>query len=51
MTTATAADGMPFATTSSVLAPRVIVAGTSNLAETDFDPVATPMVLKVWVRA
>src|ERR1017187_7303917 len=43
--TLTAGDGMPFATTSSELAPVSIVAGTSNLVETIALPVATPIVL------
>jgi len=45
MVTATEAEGMPFATTTSVLAPNSMFAGTSNLALTRVLPVATPMVL------
>lgn len=45
--TARPTEGMPFATTSTVLAPVSIVAGISNRALTSFDPVAMPIVLKV----
>ena len=38
-------DAMPFATTTSVLAPVSIFAGTSKLVETGSEPVATPIVL------
>jgi hypothetical protein len=41
----TAFDGIPFATTTSELAPVSIVAGTSKLVETMALPVATAMVL------
>jgi hypothetical protein len=44
-------EGMPLATTSSVLLPRSIVVGTWNLAETILVPVATPIVLKSCVVA
>ena len=47
--TATAAEGIPFATTTRVLAPVSIPAGTSNFVETAFVPVATPIVLWVCV--
>jgi hypothetical protein len=43
--TATAFDGIPFATTSRVLAPLSIFAGTSKLVETIALPVATAIVL------
>jgi hypothetical protein len=49
--TATPADGMPFATTSKVLAPVSIPVGTSKLVETALALVATAMVLGLWVRA
>jgi hypothetical protein len=42
---------MPFATTTNMLAPVSIVAGTSKFVETVADPVATPMVLWSWVLA
>jgi len=44
--TFTATDGMPFATTSNVLAPISMFVGMSNWADTIADPVATPMLLK-----
>jgi hypothetical protein len=43
--TATGLDGIPFATTTSELAPLSIFAGTSKWVETILLPVATPMVL------
>lgn len=43
--TFTAADGMPFATTTSVLAPFSVRVGTSKYVHTDCVPVATPIVL------
>jgi hypothetical protein len=43
--TLTGFDGMPFATTTSVLAPVAAPVGTSKLVETVVDPVATPIVL------
>lgn len=45
MVTATAAEGMPFATTNKSLAPVSIPAGTSKFVETRVPPVATPIVL------
>lgn len=47
----TAAEGMPFAITTNVLAPVSIDDGTSKLVETVSEPVATPMLLWLWVRA
>jgi len=47
----TGADGIPLATISSELAPVSIVAGTSKFVETMADPVATPIVLWLWVLA
>ena len=44
-------DGMPLATTSSVLSPSSVFVGTSNRVETMAGPVATAIVLKSWVRA
>ena len=38
-------EGIPFATTSSVLAPVSAPEGTSKLVDTIADPVATPIVL------
>lgn len=49
--TATATEGMPFATTTNELAPVSIVAGTSKFVDTVAVPVATPMVLWSWVLA
>jgi hypothetical protein len=43
--TATGFDGIPFATTSSSLAPVWMVDGISNSVETVADPVATAIVL------
>lgn len=43
--TLTGFDAMPFAMTTSVLAPVSIFAGTSKLVETGSEPVATPIVL------
>ena len=43
--TLTDVDGIPFATTSSVLAPVSIVLGTSKFVDTVAEPVATPIVL------
>ena len=42
---AAGADGMPLATTSSVLAPASAAAGTSKFVVMICDPVATPMLL------
>ena len=42
MVTDTAADGMPFVTTTRLAAPRPMVDGMSNCADTTVDPVATP---------
>jgi hypothetical protein len=47
----TAVDGIPFATTTSELAPVSIPEGTSKLVDTVALPVATPMVLWSWVLA
>jgi hypothetical protein len=47
----TAADGIPFATTTSELAPVSIPEGTSNFVETSAVPVATPIVLWLCVLA
>ena len=44
-------EGIPFATTSSLLAPVSMPEGTSKLVETDALPVATPIVLWSCVRA
>jgi hypothetical protein len=41
----TAADGMPFATTSSALAPVSRFGGTSKFVDTGVLPVATPIML------
>jgi hypothetical protein len=49
--TDTAADGIPFAITTSVLAPVSAPLGTSKFVETVALPVATPIVLWSWVRA
>src|SRR5277367_72257 len=49
--TATAAEGIPLAITYNVLAPVAIVAGTSKLVETTSLPVATAIVLGLWVLA
>ena len=43
----TGMDGMPLATTSSVLSPVSMSVGTSNQVETMAEPVATPIVLKL----
>jgi len=45
----TAADGIPFVTTTRPADPIAMVDGTSNCAETIFDPMATPIVLKLCV--
>ncbi len=42
MVTLTPADAIPLVTTFRVAAPRVIVAGMSNCADTILVPVATP---------
>jgi hypothetical protein len=49
--TATAVDGMPFATTTRLLAPVSMPEGTSKWVDTVFVPVATPIVLWLCVRA
>jgi hypothetical protein len=38
-------DGIPFATTASVLAPLSVAPATSKSEETEVDPVATAIVL------
>ena len=43
--TDTGADGMPLATTTTVLAPSSALAGTSKFVDTGVLPVATPMLL------
>ena len=48
--TDTGADGIPFAITTSVLAPVSAFDGTSKFVETVLFPVATPIVLWSWVR-
>jgi|HubBroStandDraft_1064217.scaffolds.fasta_scaffold00322_5 hypothetical protein len=47
----TGSEGMPFAITTNVLAPVSIVVGTSKFVETVNEPVATPMLLWLWVLA
>ena len=47
--TFTGCDGIPFATTTSVLAPVPMVEGMSNSVDTVALPVATPIVLWLWV--
>ena len=49
--TLTGADAMPLATTLSELAPASVAIETSNKVETMVLPVATPMLLWLWVRA
>jgi len=44
--TLTGNEGIPFTTTCSELAPVSVLAGTSKLVETGFDPVATATSLK-----
>ena len=44
------ADGIPLATTCSVLAPDLTAPGTSKKVKTRVDPVATPIVLWSCVR-
>ena len=50
-TTATLAEGMPFAITSRTLSPDSMDIGTSKDVETIIEPVATPMLVCPWVRA
>ena len=48
--TVTEAEGIPFATTTMVLGPSSMVAGTSKWVVTLRAPVATPMLVWLWVR-
>jgi len=49
--TLTGVEAMPFAITTRLLVPVSAVKGTSKVVETIFGPVATPMLLWLWVRA